>query len=170
MTANEQQASNLADLVTQTLADVEVLREGLVHLSVELQGLPGFIRSYVEKELSQATDLTLPEWSSLFEDLSRRLTVLNAAVEHRAVDADAAQREARSARPDEFADLADNLQVLRTFLSRAPGKLAAVPSLLMGQRERAEFIANVEQQVARLDALIVTLPRLAQEAANLALS
>ena len=60
MTADAPDARGVADLVALTLPNVESVLGGLANLSAELQRAPFFIRSLVEKELSGATDLSLP--------------------------------------------------------------------------------------------------------------
>jgi hypothetical protein len=122
----------------------------------------------VEKELSQATDFTLPEWAGLFDDLARRLVALGQGATRLADGGAVGVSWHKEVRAEELPDLVDSLVALRGFMQKVPGKLSMVPALMLGPRERAEFIANVEDQSARLGSLAGALPRLAEEAGRLA--
>jgi hypothetical protein len=160
----------VGDLATQALGDVEALRESLANIKVELERLPFFLRSFVEKELSQSTDFTIAEWASVFDDLARRLAAV-AEGAHRLADGTAADTAWQDvARTADFPTVVDSLVGLQGFMQRVPGKMAMVPALVMGQQERAEFLANVQEQSAHLGGLVDALPRLAAEASRLAAS
>lgn len=167
MTADASDARDVADLIALTVTNVESVLSGLANLSTELARAPFFIRSLVEKEVSGATDLSFAEWSALFTDLAGRLGALRDAVARLENGAAADGSPARAA---EFPDLVESIVALQDFLRKTPGKLNMVPPLLMGARERAEFVANVENQVSCLGVVVSALPQLALGATRLGLA
>jgi hypothetical protein len=167
MAAEAVDAQNLALQATQAQDDVQALRTGLANFSGELERIPSLFRSMVEKELRQSTSLSIAEWSDVLADLAGRLARLRAAAEQLAHGS--TPRGGDAARPAEFPALVADLQALHGFLAKIPGRLSMVPSLLLGPRERAEFLGNIADQTRHLEALTIALPRLAAGAAQLAL-
>lgn len=121
---------------------VHTLEDQLRKIQAEIKGLPFLARGFVERDISSSSGRNLTEWTVASQKMQQALS--RAA---QGVDADGRSLAATIA--VELPKLAS----LRNYLSSAPQKVDKVPAAVLRPQQRAQFLEQVQQQVAQIRGL-----------------